>query len=640
MRTTIGTLSWTWAILCLVLGVAIGIWRPGEQHAVTAAIEGRLLDLRHLVRGPVQPSGDFAIIAIDDKTLGRLKRFPPSRAAIAATIERLSDAGAKVVAVDLLLLEREAPGNDNTLSEGDSALSKALVRNGRAILATAIAPEVAALPTGNEELIRRNIFLNVPPSADTAVPRGILVPITEFADFASLAHVNVPRDADNAVRRIALAMPAARMGYLPAMPLEVARMLRDVTRPEMQLQVGIAVQLGYYSLPTDAGGQIALNHYGAQGTFPTYSMIDVIDGLVPPESFANRAVFIGSTALGSTDMFMSPFAPQLPGVETLATAAANISHGQFLRRDLTTWVIDIAIAGLLSPLAFAAANFRSLGISAATTTALWLATAITIQLAFSISYLWLDATTYILVLTTIGLVTFAARIVQQRRISGALQRERDNLARYQSPLIAEFLAERQRPIFNERAQEAAVMFVDVAAFTRRAERLGPAATVEFLRDLHGRIERAALANRGVIEQFMGDGAMIIFGLPEPKPDDAARALAAAQQLLDSLGDWNLDLQSVGQDPVRVRIGLHYGPVIAALLGGERQGQVTVAGDTVNVASRLQEMGKEIKATIVASSEFVAGVHRSGRDDMLAGLRRLAGQPVRGRNESIDLWVWP
>jgi adenylate cyclase len=240
----------------------------------------------------------------------------------------------------------------------------------------------------------------------------------------------------------------------------------------------------------------------------------------------------------------------------------------------------------------------------------------------------------------VGLLTFAARIVQQRRISGQLQHERDNLARYQSPLLAEFLAEQQHPVFNERAQEAAVMFVDVAGFTRRAERMGPARTVEFLRDLHGRIERAALANRGVIEQFMGDGAMIIFGLPEPKSDDAARALAATRQLLDSLGDWNLDLESAGQEPVKVRIGLHYGPVIAALLGGERQGQVTVAGDTVNVASRLQEMGKETHATIVASFEFVASVHRAGRDDMLTGMRRLTGQKVRGRNESIDLWVWP
>ena len=76
------------------------------------------------------------------------------------------------------------------------------------------------------------------------------------------------------------------------------------------------------------------------------------------------------------------------------------------------------------------------------------------------------------------------------------------------------------------------------------------------------------------------------------------------------------------------------------LGGERQGQITVAGDTVNVASRLQEMGKEHKAAIVASAEFVASVRKAHRDDMLVGMRRLADQQVRGRDETIDLWVWP
>jgi adenylate cyclase len=78
--------------------------------------------------------------------------------------------------------------------------------------------------------------------------------------------------------------------------------------------------------------------------------------------------------------------------------------------------------------------------------------------------------------------------------------------------------------------------------------------------------------------------------------------------------------------------------MAALLGGERQGQITVAGDTVNVASRLQEMGKEHGAVIVASAEFVASVKDAGQADLLADMQRLTGQKVRGRDETIDLWI--
>lgn len=643
MRASIGKLRLGWAFGALALGLLIGWWHPTEKFAITAALEGRLLDLRHLARGPMPPPADFAIVAIDDKTLGRLQRFPVPRAAIAASIDRLTDAGAKVVAIDLLLLEHEAGGTGSSLSPGDTALARAIQRNGRVILAAAATPDVAATPDDRLDLVRRNGFAIVSSSQSIVQlaprPVGALLPIDGLTEATHLGHVNVPRDTDGAIRRIPLAVPVGQSDYLPAMPLEAVRLLRGIPRSDLQLDLGVGVRLGTRDIPTSGDSTIALSHYGGQGTFPTYSLIDTIDGLVPAQAFAGKAVFIGSTALGVGDMFVSPFSPELPGVEAQATAAANIAAEEYLRRDKSTFVVDMVAAGLLGLLAFLAANLRSLGIAALASAGIWLGAALAAQMAFSAAYLWLDGTTYVLTLLTVGLGTFAARIVQQRRISGDLERERDNLARYHSPLLSRWLAEQRQPSFNERAQNAAVMFVDVAGFTRRSERLGPAATVDFLRDLHGRIERAALANRGVIEQFMGDGAMIIFGLPETATDDAARALAAAQQLVADLGDWNLDLKSEGAEPVQLRVGLHFGPVIAALLGGERQGQITVAGDTVNVASRLQEMGKEHGATIVASAEFVASVRGAGRDDLLSGIEHLIGQQVRGRDETIDLWIW-
>jgi adenylate cyclase len=640
LRKTLGKLPWYWVFLCLIAGIAIGWWHPGENSALTAALEGRLLDLRHVLRGAIKAPDEIVIVAIDDKSADRLQRLPVPRASIAAAVDRLTDAGAKVLAIDLLLWDREAGGEGDAASSGDSVLAAALARHGRVILATTEATDVPP----DVELVKRNrMELTDDISAAHERPEGLVgfrLPVAEFAHIASLAHVNLPRDADRSIRRMVLAMPIGTSDYLPAMPLEAIRMLRDLPREAVRLSPGVSITLGGGAIATDTYDAIGINHYGDEGAITTYSFIDVIEGKVPADRFAGRVVFIGVTALASGDVFLSPFAAELPGVEVLATVAGNIARSQYLLRASSTWAIDIIAAVLLSILAFIAANQRSLAVATIVTAVLWLATFGALQYAFTAAYLWLDATTYVLTLLIVGLLTFAARIVQQRRISGQLEHQRDNLARYQSPLLAEFLAEQENPSFDRRAQEAAVMFVDVAGFTRRAEHLGPTATVAFLRELHGRIERSALANRGVIEQFMGDGAMIIFGLPEPKTDDAVRALAATQQLLDILADWNLDLEAAGQEPVRLRVGLHYGPVIAALLGGERQGQITVAGDTVNVASRLQEMGKEHKAAIVASAEFVASVHKAHRDDMLTGMRRLAAQQVRGRDETIDLWVWP
>src|SRR5262245_21870400 len=161
-------------------------------------------------------------------------------------------------------------------------------------------------------------------------------------------------------------------------------------------------------------------------------MIDVIDDKVPADRLAGRAVFIGPTATGFRDAVQSPFAPQLPGVEALTTTAANIAYGEYVKRNLSTFVIDISVAALLSVLAFVAANQRSLVVAACATIVLWVATAVGVQMAFSVAYLWLDATTYVFVLVIVGFTILAARIVQQRHISGQLQYERDNLARYQS----------------------------------------------------------------------------------------------------------------------------------------------------------------------------------------------------------------
>ncbi len=639
MRTTIGRLHWAWAIGCLILGLMIGWWQPGATSAIPTAIEGRFLDVRHVVRGPKAPPPDFAIIAGDDKSLDRLAQNQIPRGIIAATVEKLTDLGAKVVAVDLLLFGRELAGDGTVLPAGDAALGRALTRNPNVILAASQRND--AVP--NPDIVELNNFGIVLRGAGTALrPSGAVgfrLPIDNLASLAHVAQVNLLPDEDGVIRRIAFALPIGETDYLPSMSLEVVRLLRDLPRGALQLVEGESVTLGKVTVPIAIGNTGALNHYGAQGTFPTFSLVDLLDGQVPQDQIAGHAVFIGSTAIASGDMFTSPFGPQLPGVEVLATAAANIDASEFLRRDGTTFVIDMIVAGLLGVLAFFAANMRSLGLAGAATLILWFATAAGLQLAFSGAYLWLDAITYVFTLVIVGLIILTVRIVLQRRISGHLMRERDNLARYHSPLLTEWLAAQQRPSFNERSQNAAVMFVDVAGFTRRSEHLGPTATVGFLRDLHGRIERAALAHRGVIEQFMGDGAMIIFGLPEPAGDDAVRCLAAAQQLFADLSDWNLDLKQEGAEPVRLRFGLHYGPVMAALLGGERQGQITVAGDTVNVASRLQEMGKEHAAIIVASAEFVASVKGAGRSDLLAGMQRLTGQTVRGRDEVIDLWVW-
>jgi adenylate cyclase len=158
--------------------------------------------------------------------------------------------------------------------------------------------------------------------------------------------------------------------------------------------------------------------------------------------------------------------------------------------------------------------------------------------------------------------------------------------------------------------------------------MAPGETARLLRELHRRIETAVLAEGGVLSAFLGDGAMVVFGLPEPKPDDAVRALACAHRLVAELP---------AEGGASVRVGIHCGPIAVAWLGGEQQRQFSVAGDTVNVASRLEALAKG-KGPIAISAAVAEAARAAGRADLLAGFAELPPQAIRGRETLLSVWV--
>ena len=164
-----------------------------------------------------------------------------------------------------------------------------------------------------------------------------------------------------------------------------------------------------------------------------------------------------------------------------------------------------------------------------------------------------------------------------------VERQRSNLARYFSPAVVERLAQQAVPFEAERAERAAVMFVDLVGFTTMAERSSPHAVTHLLRSFHELVERAVFAHEGSVQAYMGDGAMACFGLPEHRRNPALDAVQAALQLLRDVACWRREHAAAGETIPPVSIGIHAGPVLMADLGGRQQAQFTVVGDTVNVA---------------------------------------------------------
>lgn len=210
---------------------------------------------------------------------------------------------------------------------------------------------------------------------------------------------------------------------------------------------------------------------------------------------------------------------------------------------------------------------------------------------------------------------------------------RENLARYVSPNLVERLATAADPFGAVRRQQAAILFVDVVGFTCFAEQHDPEIVIAFLREFHSRMAQAVFDHEGTLDDFIGDEVMAVFGTPEPRVDDAARALACGHSLRGIIASWNLERATLGMPAVAVGIGLHFGTVVAGSTGSSNRLKFAVVGDAVNVASRLQAATRELHCEMVVSQ---AAMRAASLDPAPDGLREVS---LRGHAAPVAVMVF-
>jgi PAS domain S-box-containing protein len=242
----------------------------------------------------------------------------------------------------------------------------------------------------------------------------------------------------------------------------------------------------------------------------------------------------------------------------------------------------------------------------------------------------------------------SARIESERRLRQAeaaekvAERARANLARYFPPKLMTTLAEKDHPLGAVRKQNLAVLFADVVGFTKLSEDLEPEQVIEILRDIHKWTQKVIFKYDGSIEGYIGDAILAIFGFPEAKQTDAGNALACAYELHEEAAAWNKKREAIGLKPVRIGIGLEYGPVVLGDVGTKDYVEFTVVGDTVNTASRLQQVTRNLNCDLVAGQGLVENIRneQSERSEQLFRYLQPHGPfNVRGRSEPVDIWTW-
>jgi adenylate cyclase len=245
---------------------------------------------------------------------------------------------------------------------------------------------------------------------------------------------------------------------------------------------------------------------------------------------------------------------------------------------------------------------------------------------------------FLIVSSTLALNGWRTNRLLRRQAEVA--RERANLARHFAPSIVDQMASQNQPLGETRSQDVAVMFADIVGFTGLSERQPPEDIMALLRDFHAHMESAVFDHQGTLHKFLGDGIMATFGTPEPGPDDAANALTCARDMLTRMDTWNEKRRASGKEAVELSIGLHYGNVILGDIGSERLLEFAVIGDAVNVASRLEELTRQMGTRLVVSNALVEAIKRdrSAEQALLQSLTPHQPQTLRGRDDPISVWT--
>jgi len=607
-------LTLTFAVIGVVGGGFLGARHIAGMESGLDRLENLTVDWRFSLAGAQSAPRGVVIVAIDDETVREVGGYPLPRNVLARIIRGLAAHDPQVVAIDMLFLDAGKPDADLELVDA--------LRSTRTVVGAM--GQFDRSPTGREVQVQTGEFAGAP------IASNILWPIPAVRDATRTGLVNLATDQAGVPRHVPMIFIAGD-SIMPSLALAASAAALNT---EPVLGPG-TLKLAGRTISMDLGYHLPIRYYGPRGSVRQVSAVRVLRGDLAADDVRGQIVLVGAAAAALGDTFATPFDDVVPGVEIFATAVGNLLAGDGLVRTNFIRKIDAAEAILLATLAvlFLAMRRITIGVGlAGLVFALWIGSTVA---AFLSGY-WLSLAVPLAAALPVAMSYGLMRLGYDRYLSGRLTSEKAALTKFQSPRLVEHILKNPRFLEQPVRQDTAVVFLDLSRFTEVTEILGPEWTRDLLADFHALIERDVDEHDGFVVGFMGDGAMIIFGVPEPRPDDASRALLAIVQLQKSLTAWIHALPPVARDRLSVRIGGHVGPVVVSRLGPAHHQHVTATGDTVNVTSRFLEVAKQHRASVVVSDDLYVAAKSSASSVMAAAAFDVN---IRGRAQGLRIRIW-
>jgi adenylate cyclase len=240
----------------------------------------------------------------------------------------------------------------------------------------------------------------------------------------------------------------------------------------------------------------------------------------------------------------------------------------------------------------------------------------------------------IVILLGTGIITavVAQRIKQQVIHSLESVAERDHIAtmfgQHVSPQVVDKLLSQKSELTSE-TREVCVMFLDIRNFTTFSENKDPEEVVAFLNVLFGSMIEIINQHNGIINKFLGDGFMAVFGAPFSNGNDSLNAVNAAREILERVA---ADSAAGRIPPTRVGIGLHTGLAVTGHVGSAQRKEYTLIGDVVNLASRIESLNKEYNSQLLLSETVQQAIGAAGATAIDLGLAH-----VKGRGQAVRIY---
>jgi adenylate cyclase len=603
---------------------------------------------------PATQNHKIVILDIDEQSLANEGRWPWSRHKLAELISILADAGAVIVAFDVVFSEPERnPVNDVSKHLTAHNITWEVPQKWREI---ADGDQRFARHISDMDVVLGYFFLGeseiqigeLPPpvyqlSSDQT---SALVSITKPGFAANLPElqqaasgggfVSTFSDADGVIRRSPLVIRhgnnlypsfslATVMSYLFVNNIDLA------TEKVGEVDVITSITAAGQSARTDVNGRVIIPFVGKKKSFPYISVTDVLTGQADLSQLEGAMVLVGTSAIGLSDLRTTPVGTQYPGVEVHANIIQALLEGEFPYRP--EWEAGFSLftlallGGLLSlllpklgPISAVVLSFSTLLIMLGANFYLW-----------HIHLLDLPVASLLLLILSLTLLNLAYGFLREsegkRLLKGMFHQY------VPQAHIERMIADPKAYQFNGESKELTVLFADIRSFTSISESLSAEELKSMLNQYFTPITKVIFDHDGTIDKYVGDMVMAFWGAPLEDKNHAQNGILAALEMQKVTLELSEQFVAKGLPEIKIGIGLNTGVMNVGDMGSSYRRAYTVLGDAVNLGSRLESITKFYGADILVGERtaelcpeilfsFIDRIQVKGKDEPIAVYRPL------------------